>query len=171
MSNSDEPNNTIVEQLQVITARLERITVAQVERSNHTNQRVGALERRVAELERGARGDSQRGRAATAAAVNVTTATAPQRVSPPPQAQNYSKNDRTQDRSIASGRTRRRARPVTETFVIGDKVYLLDQKRESTPYGSVIGFTRVGWAKILLENGASTIRKTNNITKHFTRSS
>ena len=171
MPDSDKPNNTIIEELQDITARLERITVTVADRSNQTNQRIGALERRIAKLERGAQDGSQRGRAATTAAANVATAATPQRISSPPRAQIYSANGRIQGRSVATGRRRRRARPVTETFVIGDKVYLLDQKQEATPYGSVIGFTRVGWAKILLENGASTIRKTNNITKNFARSS
>ena len=37
MSDSDEPNNNIIEQSQTITARLERITVTQAERLNQTN--------------------------------------------------------------------------------------------------------------------------------------
>ena len=100
MSNLDEPINTIIEQLQAITARLEQITVTQVGWSNQTNQRIGALERRIAELERGAQHGSQRGRAATTAAANVATAAAPQRVSPPPRAQIYSENEKIQGCSL-----------------------------------------------------------------------
>ena len=170
MSDLNKPNNTIIKQLRAITTHLEQITVTHANRSYQTNQRIGALEQQIAELERGAQDGSQQGRTATTAAANVATAAAPRRVSPPPRAHIYSKNDKIQDRSVTTGKTRRRARLVTESFVIGDKIYLLDKKQEATTYGSVIGFTRVGWAKILLENGASTIRKTNNITKNFARS-
>ena len=153
MSDSDEPNNTIIEQLQALTARLERLMLTQPEKDSKTNQRLGALERHFTELERSG---SQR----------VTAATSPQLVSPPRAAVRR----RIQGRTVTSSRSRRRDRPTTETFAIGDEVHLLDQKKESTPHGSVVGFTRVGWTKIILENGVPTIRKTNNITKNFKRS-
>ena len=63
MSDSDEPNNTIIEQLQALTARLERLMLTQPEKDNETNQRLGTLERRFTELERSG---SQRVMAATA---------------------------------------------------------------------------------------------------------
>ena len=109
MSDSDEPNNTIIEQLQNITARLERITVTHADRENQTDQRIGTLERRIAELERDR---SNRGRATTTTTASVAAAAAaPQQVSPP-QVHIYATDCRIQGRSTTLGRLRRRARPV-----------------------------------------------------------
>lgn len=167
MSDSDEPNiNNLAEQieaqLEALTARLERITVA-------FDQRLGALEELSIE------NTETRETAAAARQVSpprVLAPTANGRVRGRTIASGSTTDGRVQGRTVASGRSsrsRRRARPITETFVIGDDVYLFDKKQETTHYGTVIGFTRVGWAKILLESGSETIRKTNNITKNFRR--
>jgi len=167
MSDSDEPNiTTFIEQLHAITARLERLTVAQAESDNQLNRRLGALEDCVLELQRS---EYHHIREAATTTARAATTAAIRQVSPP-RVLAPAADGRVQGRTLASGRSNRssrRARPITETFVIGDDVYLLDKKQETTHYGTVIGFTRVGWAKVFLESGSTTIRKTNNITKNF----
>ena len=50
-------------------------------------------------------------------------------------------------------------------FRIGDRIILKDRKKEDTPFGIINSFTTAGWARITLENGGNTNRRTNNIRK------
>ena len=121
MSDSDEPNiTTFIEQLHAITARLERLTVAQAESDNQLNRRLGALEDCVLELQCS---EYQRIRAATTAA---TRQVSPPRVLAP------AADGRVQGRTVASersNRSSRRARPITEAFVIGEDCHWFYQSR------------------------------------------
>ena len=136
-----DPSEEILKQLQAITTHLERLALNEADRVAEQDRKFQDLDQRVSELERERHRSSHKTFSATAAPT-----VSPQQVTLP-------------------RRSRRKgARPIVENFVIGDKVFLLDQKQESTPYGVIKGFTRVGWAKIQLENGNQTIRKTNNIT-------
>ena len=50
-------------------------------------------------------------------------------------------------------------------FRLGDRIVLKDQKDKETPYGTIHSFTPAGWARITLEDGGYTPRRTNNIRK------
>ena len=169
---SDEPESELLQQLCEITTRLEELYTIDKNEVGEIKSQVANLSRRVTRLEQQANQSAP------------TTTTTRHRFPP------KSEQQRTHRVPVATT-TRRRAHlsrdqetppnntsviPKTDPaindglpYIIGNHVYLLDNKKDSTPYGVVVGFTKLNWLKIRFESGHTVIRKPSNVTTNFTK--